>query len=520
MNNIFVVETLDRLPNSGSSTSPEAHLISHVAPAVPRKKKWTTRARTGCLTCRARRVKCDEARPDCRRCTTSRIPCRGYELPPPDADGVHVAVSGVDIAAVRREKQQKHGVATEIEPPSWDYLEAIRYYFEVARPGRVAQSRTKSFRDPPFHSPTHNRTAFIGQIICDQISKASKSRRRLLVAGEDAAFEGSWNRYARNMVDAINMVNQRIQDEALYPNEAPAFMAIRHLLVLDLYLRRVLWRAHLRGVIAYIQHRGGIKEVLKLKDGPLYLNFAVENIIHANTTSPAKQQVEGLEHFTDAELKASLSNACFAPCPLELYPLLVHITRLRVAVAHRQQPPGGARLARKVQGIFDATWRFDPGAWAESDAWRGEVDTGRLMGRLFPVAVRLYGIQTLPRSAVVAWADSAADVRAAYEPLPGRNALDSLRIRHRGEILALIRKHWDTLQYKTSLVWPLLVAGVAAADGAPEDREYIEDCLEAILAMPITACSFITVIDKLRAFWRSGKTEWEECWDEPVVGSA
>lgn len=37
------------------------------------------RTRTGCLTCRTRRIKCDEARPACRRCREGNIECSGYE---------------------------------------------------------------------------------------------------------------------------------------------------------------------------------------------------------------------------------------------------------------------------------------------------------------------------------------------------------------------------------------------------------------------------------------------------------
>ncbi|KAL4882968.1 fungal-specific transcription factor domain-containing protein [Aspergillus karnatakaensis] len=36
-----------------------------------------SRARTGCWTCRGRRIKCDEARPICRRCARLNVPC-GY----------------------------------------------------------------------------------------------------------------------------------------------------------------------------------------------------------------------------------------------------------------------------------------------------------------------------------------------------------------------------------------------------------------------------------------------------------
>jgi hypothetical protein len=37
------------------------------------------RARTGCLTCRARHVKCDEQVPECMRCTAANVACAGYE---------------------------------------------------------------------------------------------------------------------------------------------------------------------------------------------------------------------------------------------------------------------------------------------------------------------------------------------------------------------------------------------------------------------------------------------------------
>jgi hypothetical protein len=39
------------------------------------------RVRTGCGTCRKRRVKCDEARPTCNRCRTANFVCEGYAPP-------------------------------------------------------------------------------------------------------------------------------------------------------------------------------------------------------------------------------------------------------------------------------------------------------------------------------------------------------------------------------------------------------------------------------------------------------
>lgn len=36
------------------------------------------RRKTGCLTCRTRRVKCDERKPGCQRCETANVECAGY----------------------------------------------------------------------------------------------------------------------------------------------------------------------------------------------------------------------------------------------------------------------------------------------------------------------------------------------------------------------------------------------------------------------------------------------------------
>lgn len=37
------------------------------------------RRRTGCITCRSRRVKCDEGKPTCARCDAANIECLGYQ---------------------------------------------------------------------------------------------------------------------------------------------------------------------------------------------------------------------------------------------------------------------------------------------------------------------------------------------------------------------------------------------------------------------------------------------------------
>ncbi|GKT97690.1 hypothetical protein Ct61P_15540 [Colletotrichum tofieldiae] len=43
-----------------------------------RRRNVTSRDRTGCVTCRARRLKCDEAKPDCNNCIRLNVQCGGY----------------------------------------------------------------------------------------------------------------------------------------------------------------------------------------------------------------------------------------------------------------------------------------------------------------------------------------------------------------------------------------------------------------------------------------------------------
>ncbi|KAJ4138679.1 hypothetical protein NW768_002532 [Fusarium equiseti] len=45
---------------------------------VVRRRNVKTRNRNGCSTCRARRLKCDEKKPECNNCTKLSIPCGGY----------------------------------------------------------------------------------------------------------------------------------------------------------------------------------------------------------------------------------------------------------------------------------------------------------------------------------------------------------------------------------------------------------------------------------------------------------
>ncbi|KAI4721931.1 hypothetical protein E4T48_01816 [Aureobasidium sp. EXF-10727] len=49
---------------------------------VENKRAYKPRTRTGCITCRIRRIKCDEARPSCQKCSSTGRKCDGYVASP------------------------------------------------------------------------------------------------------------------------------------------------------------------------------------------------------------------------------------------------------------------------------------------------------------------------------------------------------------------------------------------------------------------------------------------------------
>ncbi|KAH7089564.1 hypothetical protein FB567DRAFT_492308 [Paraphoma chrysanthemicola] len=72
----------------------------------PRQRAWKPKNRTGCKTCKIRKVKCDEEKPHCKRCTSTGRTCDGYDpnfrpashSPPPHAtSGLSPPSSGREL---------------------------------------------------------------------------------------------------------------------------------------------------------------------------------------------------------------------------------------------------------------------------------------------------------------------------------------------------------------------------------------------------------------------------------------
>lgn len=242
------------------------------------------------------------------------------------------------------------------------------------------------------------------------------------------------------------------------------------------------------------------------------ITLALVNLIHAKTPSPRPgsyatvgNTVSSMEHqllsiydFDDAEIASIFAKSEYPPfpCPTKLFAEIVAINRLRLMATSCKI---GA-LMPAVNAIFRRIQAFDPETWRISENFPiPDIPEVPLMARIFQLSVSLYGLLSLrlemtDASVAPGWANRAATL---------------------SELLTLMRKAAVQPKCLNVMVWAAAVAGVALADGGPaESRQFIIDCLVAvdsgILGYGIAAVTW----RRLEVFWASGKTSWEDCWNE------
>ncbi|KAF2677407.1 hypothetical protein K458DRAFT_319508, partial [Lentithecium fluviatile CBS 122367] len=105
-----------------------------------RKKLWRPKTKTGCLTCRIRRVKCDEAKPICQRCESTGRKCDGYTTPSANMHPYSIAytppqlmlpsVPGLDLNSTEEQEAfhfYKYHTASELS----GFFDSSFWQFEV-----------------------------------------------------------------------------------------------------------------------------------------------------------------------------------------------------------------------------------------------------------------------------------------------------------------------------------------------------------------------------------------------------
>ncbi|KAJ3493243.1 hypothetical protein NLG97_g4856 [Lecanicillium saksenae] len=452
-----------------------------------------------------RRVKCDEATPICRRCAVGRQECTYSDtlLPAGYAKGAGGGFSRHgSLTPSRRELQKRERrVFVEIEPPEWDYMQTVRFYFTFIRPGRAVENGR--IHDPSF-SPA-DATWLTMMVLGSQLGFLSKSRGKILVYGEgEELMARLWTSYTRYLSRMIQLINACIQESTPASSQrAIWYMGI--LVSLDIAVESQLWLKHVNGCLAYIQRLGGPETLVRA------------NLFH-NTTTPALQHSCGYADYTDEQLAVLLKHDgdFFAdrPFPTPHQIIIIHLTRLRYRIATAPVAIPTATVALTAAKLFMRLYEVDIEEWAQTVCGFG-VAADRAMAELHRDAIWLYALLSLPRDARLVCANSQPELPSVA---PGQlsDAYDRHCSAYKSRVMSQLRKTYPELQYPPAINWTLVVAGVAAVHGGEEDRQFIDGCLYSNWQRPVGGASAFQCLQKLRQFWRSGLTGWEDCFYEPT----
>ncbi|TQW01274.1 hypothetical protein V2A60_002282 [Cordyceps javanica] len=467
----------------------------------------------------ARRVRCDEERPKCRRCVKGGHECRGYELPPSSETAIVISsklgpeASKEQHAALKRAlrtmARRSDKPAVEIDPPYWDYMQAIKFYHTYVKEWQPTEFGV--LQAPSFSDRTHPAN-FLGRQISHYIKMLSMHRGKLLQPGEGDGLETLWSSYSNTMLEIIELINFFIRG-GTFKGRNYIYSCLYTLMRLDLPAHWSLWHAHIRGSIAYIRSIGGVPNMLRssMTTGPpIGFTRLLSEAIMFSTTTPARMQITDYNGFSDDEMRIILLGEydCDLPAPLDLRIAMFHVNRLRYTAATTAATTNLTHLVhRQLEEIDHA----DIENWTETNPVYGR-EHSMALSRIFHIAVRLFALLTLPRRGTASWARAATQ----HAHAAGMDPYHGLRIAQRTELLVRMRVLFPRLAYPPNLRWPMVVAGVALADGAAEDRDFVSRSLLAIWEQPIVACGPIRCRELLHRFWKSGGREWDDCFPEPV----
>ncbi|KAF1735067.1 hypothetical protein CRV24_003986 [Beauveria bassiana] len=493
---------------------------------VTRKKAWASRSRTGCKTSPAVSGATRNGRNagDASEAATGAADTRCLRRPSREATAEQHADEQEACWALAR-RSEKHVI--EIDPPYWDYMQAVQFYHNCVRAWRPKQFGV--VQAPTLSDETHPAN-FVGRQLAHYIKMVSLRRGALLLPGCDRRFAALWSSYASTMLQIIGLINFFIRGGTFAGGRNYIYSCLYTLMRLDLPAHWSLWHAHIRGSIAYVESIGGVTGMLtsgRTYGPPIGFTRMLSEAIMFSTTTPARMQITDYYHFTDQEMRIILLGEydCDMPAPMDLRIAIFKINRLRFAAATATKSTPAAAAAAAAAALTPLVHRqlndidaADVDDWCMNNAVYGLEHTLSL-ARIFRLAVRLFALLTLPRSATTSWA------RAVLAPDEDENdPYRSVCAAQRTELLARMRALFPQLEYQPNLRWPMVVAGVATAtataDGsaaaAAADKAFIAESLRIIWEQPVVACGPMRCRELLQRFWASGKTEWEECFVEPV----
>ncbi|KAJ6786772.1 hypothetical protein PWT90_10924 [Aphanocladium album] len=523
-------KTLETLPNPNRTDASQ-----------PRKKRWAARVKTGCVTCRGRRIKCDEAKPSCKRCSLTGRTCTYDAVTSPKGGS---------------SSPEPSSPAKGLPAPNWHISESIQYYVTVMLPMHGFHATGDSTYSSSYQARNVMRDgfdpdSFVMQILNHRVQCMSSAHRAPSIYGALPALKPIWERLFSHMATSVSNLNRYM---ALEKNtyfvlhrvvdlmHTEVTNTLRKLVRLwqatnlsfsrQLSLSLPTWRAHAEGFGALVKTYGGIPQLFKLQKPPaMSAQLALVCSTMCNSTSPADQQIKLMSNWSDADIAMSYEHTGFHafPCPTVLFQALNRITHVRTLVAGCTDIESVKQLIPLTQEAFSKIQHFDPNNWVEP--YSTEHEFFPIIARAFQYALALYGILSLPGplAAVFTYPPEAVTeiLEAATPPCAADDdnhyLIESIsqnyhdtRTRYREHLFELFQRAVPQAPSVEGLMWHAAVLGVAYSNHEEEEQRIILDYVDSLRFVYGADGGAIHLYDKLQEFWASGKKEWDQCFYEPI----
>lgn len=135
---------------------------ARVGDTTQRRRPKYTRSKTGCMTCRQKKIKCDENKPKCHRCAHGQRECTwpvGVEprkrAPPKRVDSIHI-----DHPDVRPSTASSSGISEGSTPPTRHHTPPKRELPELDLPPLTLR-RHSDLHGQPHHPHGHSMTSLM-----------------------------------------------------------------------------------------------------------------------------------------------------------------------------------------------------------------------------------------------------------------------------------------------------------------------------------------------------------------------
>lgn len=266
-----------------------------------------------------------------------------------------------------------------------------------------------------------------------------------------------------------------------------------------------------------------------------------------STTTPASEILPIFDDLTPDEIHQVFTFSLYSdvPCSSHLFADLIRINRLRALVAAGASVKSFVRPATRQ--VYRHIAEFSTDGWEEPYGVPDKPEV-HLLCRIFQQTILLYGLLTLPPLVPTA-AEEAAAEQSSNLLSPDTSGAEAGAGTHesddgdedddggmldddvelvdatpppsvpalREEIIALMHEVLPLIPKRpTSLAWPLAVIGATLTQESDvAERAFVEKTLTTISTHRDAYYGPTLALEKLRAFWASGKTGWEDCFDEP-----